>query len=124
MDQDVGGFSHYTPSGFKRKIEALTKGNININDDDLVFDSEANELKKLKADLARDKLRRNRLLDDDARKIKFDAIVCPLCLENFSWEKRKDYTCVNGHPICDVCSDFIWEKNITKCPICRDEIIY
>ncbi|CAF1319721.1 unnamed protein product [Adineta steineri] len=52
-----------------------------------------------------------------------DRIQCPICLENFSNEKKPMIICSNGHSMCQGCFDNIKSSTNPECSICRTDLL-
>lgn len=52
-----------------------------------------------------------------------DRIQCPICLENYSNQRKPMIICENGHSMCDGCFRDIQLSSRPECPMCREELL-
>ena len=52
-----------------------------------------------------------------------DRIQCPICLEDFSNEKKPLIICSNGHSMCQECFHSLKSSNKPECSVCRSDLL-
>ena len=52
-----------------------------------------------------------------------DRIQCPICLENFSHQKKPMIICQNGHSMCEECFHDVELLVRRECSICRENLL-
>lgn len=52
-----------------------------------------------------------------------DRIQCPICLDNFSTDKRPMIICQNGHSMCEQCFNDVRSSSRPECSMCREALL-
>ena len=52
-----------------------------------------------------------------------DRILCSICFENFSDQRKPMIICAEGHSLCQVCYENIRSSRSPICPTCRGDLL-